>query len=88
MKGLSGALKAPVCGCQGLLPERWTLAAVQTSHAQMPLLSKPAMPLSGSSVCQPDAVRKDTCCLMVRLCAAPKSATALGTGLRLGVYLR
>ena len=43
MKGLSGALKAPVCGWQGLLPERWTEAAVQTSHALMPLLPKLAM---------------------------------------------
>ncbi len=43
---LCGALKGPVCGWQGLLPERWTEAAVRTSHAQMPLLPKLAMLLS------------------------------------------
>ena len=44
--GLCGVLKAPVCGCQALLPERWTVAADRTSHAPMPLLPKPAMLLS------------------------------------------
>ena len=86
--GLYGAPKARMCGWQGLLPERWTVAAVQTSHAPMPLLPKPSMPLSDCSGCQPGAVWKDTCCLRARLCAAPQSATALGTGLRLGAYLQ
>ena len=36
--GLYGALRVLVCGWRGLLPERWTVAAVQTSHAPMPLL--------------------------------------------------
>ena len=86
--GLYGALRVLVCGCQGLLPERWTEAAAQTSHAPMSLLPKLAMLLSDSSVCQPDAVWKGTCCLMVLPCAAPQSATALGTGLQLGAYLQ
>ena len=77
-----------MCGWQALLPERWTVAAVRTSHAPMPVQRKPATLLSDSSVCQPDAVWKDTFCLMVPLCAAPQSGTALGTGLRLGAYLR
>ena len=64
------------------------VAAVRTSHAPMPLLSKPAMLLSDCSVCQPDAVWKDTCCLRVPPCAAPQSATALVTGLRLGACPR
>ena len=86
--GLYGAPKARMCGWRGLLPERWTVAAVQTSHAPMPLLPKPATLLSGLSECQPDAVWKDTCCLRGLPCAAPQSATALGIGLRLGACPR
>ena len=86
--GLYGALRVLVCGWQGLLPERWTVAAVRTSHARMPLLPKPAMLLSDCSVCQPDAVWKAMCCLKVLPCTAPQTATALGIGLQLGVYLR
>jgi hypothetical protein len=61
--GLYGVLRGRMCGWQALLPERWMVAAVQASHAPMPLLPKPAMLLSDSSVCQPDAVWKDMCCL-------------------------
>jgi hypothetical protein len=52
---LCGALKALMYGWRGLLLERWTAAAVRISHAQMPLLPKLAMLLSGLSVRQPDA---------------------------------
>jgi hypothetical protein len=44
--GLYGALRGRMCGWRGLLPERWTEAAVLTSHALMPLLPKLAMLLS------------------------------------------
>ena len=77
-----------MCGWQALLPERWTVAAVRTSHAPMPLLPKPAMLLPDCSVCQPGAVWKAMSLFPVRPCAAPQSATALEIGLRLGVCPR
>ena len=82
--GLCGAPKARMCACRASQRERWTVAAVRTSHAPMPLLSKPAMLLSDCSVWPLDAVWKDMCCLRGLPCTAPQLATALGTGLRLG----
>ena len=43
--GLYGALRDPVSGLLALPPVRLMIVAVLTNRAQMPLLSKPAMPL-------------------------------------------
>ena len=59
--GLYGALRDPVSGLLALPPVRLMIVAVLTNLALTPLLSKPAMPLSDFSECQPDAVWKDTC---------------------------
>ena len=86
--GLYGALRDPVSGLLALPPVRLMIVAVLTNLALTPLLSKPAMPLSDFSECQPDAVWKDTCWSKAPLCAAPQPATALAPGPPRGVCPR